>query len=770
MSATFWPPFAPTTVTRNPDVLITLPDPPRPPGGPIVQPGVARHAGVTLVMMDVGPAAASFALGAPVTGTVRNVDVAAVGPASITQVVELSPLPFAAAHTFRKLPAGVPTFYLGYDRPPGDPADDDMLGAGAPLATVTSHAYIGVCFGDRTSLAPWSWIETLARAMTDVGEPTADVGSWAALAALYAGDRHVRVLDHAGRPANGRIMDVRITPAGGATEGPFALTLPAAPADADLEVAAGATSLPLSRGAQSTLFAAAGDVVEVRWRGDPTPGDAALAVHAVYETGDSAKPEQFLALPAGLTSMHVMATDVSRWFARRPANQGTSTLPRWVGDSRVEPFSDGIRVFRRLADDLIHATGAGNGAHLSAYIVRDFPISPGALDDDRNKVDTKITALMQRIVDSQGGMRVLGNRFVSLKTSPNDDAKELAMAAVILGTELTIYADIFGLADTNAVGFFVLLGGAILAYELIPHFLSATDPLVKKLEQSRETIPLLNAIDPGTAVWAPHTATTAGNPLAVPMPLGLDDFVERFGAWHQKMQVVKRTPRCKRRHLRRLPGRHRHQPEPLGRSRPSEGGPVPRRARGASRVLRQPLSRRPSTSGGASISPTPSRAHRRRWTTSVTPGSTTCLPPSSRRSRLRSRAPAPNDAALPARSARHLVSIGRTYPPGPLPFAPDGERTAYDGIVAAIESARDYIYIEDQYFTPNASGAARHGEHLHRRTHRRRRALPTPPDHRAGRDRPTVRRPSTAQDLRGAEPCVGRAHARRLGVPAPHAR
>ena len=88
---------------------------------------------------------------------------AAVGPASITQVVELSPLPFAAAHTFRKLPAGVPTFYLGYDRPPADPADDDMLGASEPLATVTSHAYLGVCFGDRTSLAPWSWIDTLAQ-------------------------------------------------------------------------------------------------------------------------------------------------------------------------------------------------------------------------------------------------------------------------------------------------------------------------------------------------------------------------------------------------------------------------------------------------------------------------------------------------------------------------------------------------------------------------------------------------------------------------------
>ena len=702
MSATFWPPFAPTTVTRNPDVLITLPDPPRPPGAPIVRPGVARHAGVTLVMIDVVPSAGSFALLAPVTGTVRNVEMPAGGPGSITQLIELSPLPFAAAHTFRKLPAGVPTFYLGYDRPPADPADDDVLGASEPLATVTSHAYLGVCFGDRTSLAPWSWIDTLARAMIDADEATADVSAWAALGTLYAGASHVRVLDHAGRPANGRIMDVRITPAGGATEGPFALTLPAAPADADLEVAAGATSLPLSRGAQSTLFAAVGDAIEIRWRGDPAPGDGALPVHAVYETGDSAKPEEFLALPAGLTSMHVMATDVSRWFAQRPANPGTSTLPRWVGDSRVEPFSDGIRVFRRLADDLIHATGAGNGAHLSAYIVRDFPISPGAADDLGNEVDTSIVALMQRIVDSQGGMRVLGNRFVSLKTSPNDDAKEFAMAAVILGTELTIFADIFGLADTNAVGFFVLLGGAILAYELIPHFLSATDPLVKKLEQSRETIPLLNAIDPGTAVWAPHTATTADNPLAVPMPLGLDDFVERFGAWHQKMQVVKRTRDANGDIFAGYLGGIDINPNRLDAPGHQKAGPY------------HDVHARVTGPAAALVAAT----FDERWSFHLT-DPLTCAPeevddfghtglddvPTSLEPKKAAAfaSPAPDDAALPARSARHLVSIGRTYPPGPLPFAPDGERTAYDSIVTAIESARDYIYIEDQYFTPNAS-------------------------------------------------------------------
>jgi hypothetical protein len=84
VSATFWPPFAPSSVTRNADVLVTLPDPPRPPGAPLVQPGVARHAGVTLVMIDVGPMAGSFSLHAPATGTARNVDVPSGGPGSIT--------------------------------------------------------------------------------------------------------------------------------------------------------------------------------------------------------------------------------------------------------------------------------------------------------------------------------------------------------------------------------------------------------------------------------------------------------------------------------------------------------------------------------------------------------------------------------------------------------------------------------------------------------------------------------------------------------------
>ena len=59
--------------------------------------------------------------------------------------------------------------------------------------------------------------------------------------------------------------------------------------------------------------------------------------------------------------------------------------------------------------------------------------------------------------------------------------------------------------------------------------------------------------------------------------------------------------------------------------------------------------------------------------------------------------------------SRHVARIGRTYygprnraPTSPLAdFAPDGERTIYETLIRAIASARDHIYIEDQYFTPN---------------------------------------------------------------------
>ena len=61
--------------------------------------------------------------------------------------------------------------------------------------------------------------------------------------------------------------------------------------------------------------------------------------------------------------------------------------------------------------------------------------------------------------------------------------------------------------------------------------------------------------------------------------------------------------------------------------------------------------------------------------------------------------------AAPA-GASHLVQIARTYfkpatPPGPYAaFAPNGESTPIRTVKAAMAQARDFIWIEDQYFTP----------------------------------------------------------------------
>ena len=74
--------------------------------------------------------------------------------------------------------------------------------------------------------------------------------------------------------------------------------------------------------------------------------------------------------------------------------------------------------------------------------------------------------------------------------------------------------------------------------------------------------------------------------------------------------------------------------------------------------------------------------------------------------------PSASLSAIPP-AGDHLVQIARTlYRPAPvnasegLWYAPQGEASVHDSILRAIHSAREYIYIEDQYITPaNSHGA-----------------------------------------------------------------
>ncbi len=191
--ATFVPPFDPSAVVRQPDVLVTLPDPPRAPTDPIIRPGVARHAGVTLAMLDAVPAAAPFALVAPATGAVRHVALSTGGPGGLTELLELSPLPFAAARTLRALGAGVPTFYIGLEGTSLD--DDDLVAASDTLATVTTHAYLGRDFGQHLGTLGGSlpaWTPAPGTATDTVAGLASSTGPAISAAMVAKSDRETR--------------------------------------------------------------------------------------------------------------------------------------------------------------------------------------------------------------------------------------------------------------------------------------------------------------------------------------------------------------------------------------------------------------------------------------------------------------------------------------------------------------------------------------------------------------------------------------------------
>lgn len=670
--ASFTRPFDPAEVTRQSEVTLILPDPARAPGDPLIRPGVARYAGATLVLLYVTPSGSSFNLASPVTGTVRNVNLDAPLTGGINQLLEISPLPFDIAPALRALAPGLPTFYVGYSRPADTPPDDEMVNPSAALASVTGDAYVGVIFQDRVALSSWAWIELLRAAMADSGD-SAGATAWNSLASLYSGVRSLRVLDHVGRPAS-RQFQIRIRRTDGTFEGPWTRV---AGSDGDLEQAVVANPLPRAGGSQASLFGASGEQTELKWDGDAPTGDTTLPVHAFYESGLSASPADAILLPAGTLRGHLQTLELARWLAPRTA--GTSAqLARYRTNSRVEPLIDGIPTFKLLVDDLLASASSGNGAHLAGWAFKDFPLIPG-------QDDTKLTALTQHIIDGGGDARFLVYKFINFKTDPDTDAKRAAAIALLILTDALLIASALGALGTDAVGYLVVFGGYVLGEVLIPELFSVSSLLEDKAEESKDIFPLLNAIQNNIALWSSHPVRLIDNPVAItPLPLGLDTYMDQFGAWHQKIQLVKRTADDEgNQYVAYLGGIdiNGNRMDTPGHQISSPYHDVHARITGP---------------GAADVFKI--WDERYAFDRIMVTGSLDPVFPS----------PAPE--SLPAQSAKHITQVGRTcFAPNPadassaLPFAPNGDLTTNDTLIRAIKSAREYIYIEDQYFTPNDS-------------------------------------------------------------------
>jgi len=667
--ATFVP-FAPDTgVDRiGPDVSTVLSDPARTPDEPISRPGVARHAGATLVWLPLegGP---TFPLRAPASGTCRRLPIAVPVPElpGVATIVELSPLPFAGAAVMRRLP-GLPTFYLAPVTTDTLPAEDEFVPAGSDIAAV-SRAFIGLLFDDRLALSPASWVEQIALAMTGFDTGT-DITAWRRLNRFAPPGRTIRVLDHVGRPMNA----------------------------ASIRVTSGAGISTMTTDAAGSLALPTGDV-QLTWQ-------ATRPVHALYELGlaapdtraTSTRPSEPISIPAALTAGHLQLFDTARWFADRPPqlDQGLGHLH---SDSRMEPLVDGLESFRVMLADIRAATEPDCGAHFAGWSFNDFPF------DLADPEQTMFTELVRGLRGGEGTRFLMDKYLVFRPDAPVDTINRFAVMLLTAGVDVLIVLSVLDVLDIDDRGY-LALGGLGLIGGLIASQVGI-EPLLEKLEDkidgSEELFETVNEIAAGIALRARHPARFVDNALEVvnPLPVDPSDFVEGVGSYHQKFQVVRRTPdSLGNRVIGYLGGID------INANRLDSPGHHGRAYRSPDQVSNTPSARvfhdvHARITGPAAADVALTFARRWEFDTSRRPAGTP------QRDVAFATPLATDIAEVPPQPARHLVQVGRSgYAPDPaggstpLPWSPVGEPTIFQAIIRAIEQAREYIYIEDQYFTP----------------------------------------------------------------------
>jgi phosphatidylserine/phosphatidylglycerophosphate/cardiolipin synthase-like enzyme len=660
----FGPLFDPLLVSTLEERVVRLDDPPRLDPLPIVRPGVAQHAGSVLVVLDLqGPAA--IPLSSPIDGLVRRVALAAATPlpGGATEVLEVVAQPFSV----RAPLGGLPTFYLA----PFDaaPPDGERVARGDVIAQTSTRVWIAARLQDAFSAAPYDWIPAIGAAAT-----TSDQPGWLAQEPVYGGRERLRVTDHVGAPVPGHVFAITLRrDSDGGIEDQWERTL-----DARSDLALTVSDQPLvgSTGTFSSLYAPPGGRrFALRWIGVPGPQAITTGVQSFYPAGPSAPPDEPLVIGAGAPLRRTLQTlAIEHWFA--PPREG-SGVPMFRTGSRVEPLVDGQESFRRLALDLDEARsvtvgGTPLGAHFTGLFMMDFPLVAG-------RDDTKLSAYADAIVENGGSLLVLACKIINLR-DPN--VSTVRMAAILLLYALTdvglfiIALESLPTDERAAVFLFFAVTGAAFALTAIQ--LSET-----AFEKSQ---PALDTLNEGRAmriaIYSRPPMTFDDNPLTPPSQLySLEQDFNQPGFWHTKAQLVKRSVTAG--------------PE----SHVAYVGGIdvnPNRMDTPSHQISGPFHDVHARLSGPIVIDA-FESFRERWEHDAplneAPAASVVV--------------VPGPADFTPSPSGHIARIGRTYyaaRPGtqsPLTFAPDGERTIYETLIRAIASARDHIYIEDQYFTPN---------------------------------------------------------------------
>jgi phosphatidylserine/phosphatidylglycerophosphate/cardiolipin synthase-like enzyme len=628
---------------------------------PVVVPRGLRYAGTPLAALRAQRATPAQ-VRAPAAGVLRSL-VPAAGPLAGRTVLEVQANPFAMRRVAQTIAFGAPTFYLALDAGAtlAPFAAGDFVAAGAPVATASGVTIL--CAGqDRIARDPALWSATIAAAIASAG---ADAGTWPAFAAAVATQTAsgpnppVLLLDHTGAPLGDE--DVELS---AGSQSAVARLIAADGGDLQRAVA----RLHALDPAQMPFASVFGAGAPVRIGAVPASGADLELTRLEDGAGASGSIEVTPAL------RHVALTDLARWFAPQYANDGLpatfAPLADYTRGNRVTPFVNGLEYYADLLEKLKRAADAGpaGGLHLVGGWQTVIDAKLARRDDDETAAERPVTLLeaVTLLSDEGGAARVLSPQFFQF-----DSQSTLQLAEIII-VSLLVMGLLRGASvdaiRSDAGGMVVLAVVFVANAALVPWIISVNG---RPVEPNVDAVDELAALDRVESEFGPFPARIEDNPLSPPLggfPWDTLLTLQRsFGFYHQKFGVVRAGS-----NVYGYCGGIDINPNRLDDARHVAHGPyhdVHARVEGpAARDIALSFEQRWGRDGTGPVAfATPQAADL------GTPGDV---------------------AAQVARTYYRPAALTRA-----LPWAPNGDRTIADTLLQAIDAAREFIYIEDQYFT-----------------------------------------------------------------------
>lgn len=630
--------------------------------GVLPLPDGTRHAGALARVLRC-TAVAATGVRVPAAGVVRMLPLDAD-----TTVVELTVNPFPVRRTVLALPGGLPTLYLVV------PATDLVLqagfvAAGAVVADTTDLRLLAV-HQDRVCRDPTRWVPDLLAALTAAGQ---DGTSWAAFVARVAplaaaDDAPVLLLDHAGAPVG--------------TDGPYHIDVVLTGAGATHRVIlqpgdGGDLQKAMARAAAAPGGPARGDLLGAAASLRPL-GASRGQLQIAADTGESA------AGLMGITRARrtFTTTDLHSWFAAQRAIPAGATAPALARFSR----GNHLRLYTRGSDyfqDLMRSAAAAGAAedpdgqfHLAGWSIdHKLRIAAPAAGDPPDLPVTVLDAA--KAVAATGRARFLAPELLQIEPNAPAQAQEIwAVIAICSGLLVLSLIGDGALVDLDGSGRAIICCVVMVNPELAAWALNTAGAF----EQNVPAVDALGALAGGSAALTAYPATLDDNVVA-PSSAGfpfdtLLRSVRKFGVHHTKLAVVRWTGKDGVRHDVAYCGGIDVWEDRLDDERHLSAAPF------------HDVHARVEGPAARDLAVTFAEYHNHE----------VAAP--------QERVPDLPDAGTFRSDGTVAVQVARTYFAAvagsgrAFPFAPDGDRTLADTLLAAIGNARELIYIEDQYLTP----------------------------------------------------------------------